>query len=233
MDTSHIGRYGIFFIADWFKKKVTAPYTNEEWVEFLSEPVDNKAVKKLKKILIKGLKPALIKYVDREPGRFVEEVAQEALLKILDSVETYRGIGKFNIWAMKIAVREGLAILRREKWKNTSINDLKNPNSDSDLGEIYSDTFATCDSDSKTAIAPKKILEKVQHVIQNVLTGKELKAINAVMIHGLPLSVVAEQMGTNRENLYKLLYEARKKLSYELEVRGIDPEEVLEEISKN
>ena len=219
----------------WFKKrkksKVATPYSNEDWIELLSEPADNHAVSHLRKILIRGLKPALSKYIDRELDQFVEDVAQDGLVKILDNVHTFRGESKFTTWAMKIAVREGLTVLRRKRWENISINDLNGPNPDSDSGEIFSDIFATDEPGPELTTAQKMVMEKVQKAIDNILTDKQRKVINAVMVHGLPVSVVAEQMGTNRNNLYKLIYDARKKLSNEFEVQGMDPEKMLNEFS--
>lgn len=218
----------------WFKKNKSGknpPYTNEEWVQLLSEPVDERAVQELRKYLIRGLKPALSKYVDRELGQFVEDVAQDALLKILDNVHTFRGESKLTTWAMKIAVREGLTVLRRKRWDNISIEDLKGPNPDKDSGEIFSETFSANNPSPELTTAQKMMVEKVQEIIQNILTDKQRQAITAIMIHDLPITVVAEQMNTNRNNLYKLVHDARKKLKNEFEVQGIDPGEMLNDLS--
>lgn len=218
----------------WFKNKKTdkkAPYTNEEWVELLSEPPNEQAVQELRNYLVRGLKPALSKYVDRELDQFVEDVAQDALLKVLDNIHSFRGESKLTTWAMKIAVREGLTVLRRKRWDNISIEDLKGPNSDDDSGEILSEVFSTGNPTPELTTAQKMMLEKVQHIIKNVLTEKQRKVITAVMIHDLPVTVVAEQMNTNRNNIYKLVYDARKKLKNEFEVQGIDPKEMLNNLS--
>lgn len=218
----------------WFKKnksKKSPPYSNEEWVELLSEPADERAIIELRKYLIRGLKPALSKYIDRELEQFVEDVAQDALLKVLDNIHTFRGDSKLTTWAMKIAVREGLTILRRKRWNNISIEDLKGPNPDKDSGEIFSETFASSSPSPELTTAQKMMVEKVQGIIQNVLTDKQRTAITAIMIHGLPITVVAEQMNTNRNNLYKLVHDARKKLKNEFEIQGIDPEEALNDLS--
>lgn len=221
---------------NWFKKKKKAGksyYSNEEWVESLSGTADNAAVKELRAILVRGLKPALAKYVDRELEQFVEDVAQDALLKILDNVNTFRGESKFVTWAMKIAVREGLTELRRKRWDDISIEDLKSPGGreDEEGGEVFSDTFASDDPSPEYTTSQKMMLEKVQKIIDNILTEKQRKAITALMIHGLSITVVAEQMGTNRNSLYKLVHDARKKIKNEFEVQGLDPEKILNEIS--
>lgn len=221
---------------DWFKrrkKKDKSYYTNEEWVEYLSSPADEQAVQQLRDILVRGLKPALSKYVDRELNQFVEDVAQDALLKILDNVDTFRGESKFVTWAMKIAVREGLTELRKKRWDDISIEDLKGPGGDdgNEQGEIYSELFASEDISPEQAASQKMMIEQVQSIIDNILTERQKKAITAILINGLPITVVAEQMGTNRNNMYKLIHDARKKIKNEFEVHGIDPEQLLNEIS--
>ena len=222
----------------WFKhkkgKKPSPPYTNNEWVELLDRPADERAIKELRAFLIRGLKPALAKYVDRELEQFVEDTAQDALLKILDNIHSFRGESKLTTWAMKIAVREGLTVLRRKKWDNISLDDLRRPYSDSPnaSGEIFSDKFASGDASPEQTTAQKMMVAKVQTIIDTILTERQRKAVTATLIHGLPVTVVAEKMGTNRNNLYKLVHDARKKIKNELEVQGIDPEEMLNELSK-
>jgi len=218
----------------WFKNRNTekkGPYNNEEWKELLSPPPDERALTELRIYLLRGLKPALAKYVDRELDQFVEDVAQDALLKVLDNIDSFRGESKLTTWAMKIAVREGLTVLRRKRWDNISIEDLKGPDSENDSGEILSNLFASDNPTPELTTAQKMMVEKVQDIIQNVLTDKQRKVITALMIHDLPVTIVAEQMNSNRNNIYKLVYDARKKLKNEFEIQGINPEEMLNNLS--
>ena len=123
---------------NWFKRhrREEASYeTNAEWVRALSHPVDEKAVKLLRKKLIRGLKPALYKYVDRELDQFIEDVAQDAMLKILDNIDSFRGESKLTTWAMTIAVREGLTELRLKRYNDISLENLK---PDDDNREVFS-----------------------------------------------------------------------------------------------
>lgn len=213
---------------DWFKRrsKEKAFYdTNEEWVEALSEPVEEAAVDQLRKKLIQGLKPALHKYVDRELDQFVEDVAQDALLKVLDNIDSFRGDSKLLTWAMKIAVREGLTELRRKKYDDSSIEDFKYPD-DEGRNELTSLTFATDLPDPDQATHEQLVLKKVLDIINNELTDKQRYAIKSLMIEGHSVAVVAEQMDTNRNALYKLVHDARLKIKNQLEVEGIDPDEL-------
>ena len=217
---------------DWFKrrqKEEISYETNEDWVKALSQPVDENAVDKLRKKLIRGLKPALHKYVDRELDQFVEDVAQDALLKILDNIDSFRGDSKLITWAMKIAVREGLTELRRKKYDDSSIEDFKYPN-DEGRNELSSLTFAADLPEPDEATHEQLILQKVLKIINEDLTDKQKQAINALMIQGLSVSVVADQMDTNRNALYKLVHDARLKIKNKLEVEGIETDQLFDKM---
>lgn len=215
---------------NWFKRrrKETASYeTNEEWIEALKPPPDEQAVKQLRQQLIRGLKPALHKYVDRELDQFVEDVAQDALLKVLDNIHSFRGESKLTTWAMKIAVREGLTELRLKRYNDISIEDLK-PNDDS--REVFSLTVASGDTSPDRSLHESELVDKVMKIINTELTDKQKQAINALMIQGLPVPVVAKQMDTNRNALYKLVHDARLKIKNKLELEGINPDQMLDNL---
>ena len=215
---------------NWFKRRreEEASYeTNEEWVEALRPPADEHAVKLLRKKLIRGLKPALNKYVDRELDQFVEDVAQDALLKILDNIESFRGESKLITWAMKIAVRKGLTELRLKRYDDISIEDLK---PDDNSREVFSLSVASGDVGPDRSLHESELVAKVMAIINEELTDKQKRAIKALMIEGLPMPVVVKQMDTNRNALYKLVHDARLKIKNRLEVEGIDPDKMLDKL---
>lgn len=215
---------------NWFKrrkKKGTSYRSNEEWIEGLENPPENEAVGELRKILVRGLKPALAKYIDRELEQFVEDIAQDALLKILDNIHTFRGESKFTTWAMKIAVREGLTELRKKRYKDISIEDLKPEDNE---GEVFSLSVAGDETSPDRSAYETQLLDKMKTIINEELTDKQKKAINALMIQGLPITVVADLMDTNRNALYKLVHDARLKIKNRFKVEGIDPEDMLNKL---
>lgn len=215
---------------NWFKRRGKEPrsyQSNTDWITALEPPPEDHALQKLRDILIRGLQPALAKYVDRELEHFVEDVAQDALLKILDKLHTFRGDSKFTTWAMKIAVREGLTELRRKRYEDISLDDLK---SDDDEQEIRSMHVAENEPAPDESAHLNQLMDTMMEMIDQELTDKQKTAIQAIMVHGLPITVVAEQMGTNRNALYKLVHDARVKLKQRFEVEGIDPDTMLEQM---
>lgn len=217
---------------NWFKRRKNQEQsfeTNEEWVRGLSDPVQEEAVAQLRKQLIKGLKPALYKYVDFELDQFVEDVTQDALLKILANIDSFRGESKFITWAMKIAVREGLTELRRKRYEDQSLQDFEGLGGEG-REELRSLTFATDIPGPEQSAHQQMVLSMVMDIINNELTDKQRRVISAVLIEELSPTVVAEKMGTNRNALYKLLYDARLKIKNKLEVEGIDPQTLINEL---
>ena len=215
---------------NWFKrrrKRKKSYETNEDWIEALKPPVDERALEQLRRRLVRGLKPALHKYVDRELDQFVEDVAQDALMKVLNNIDSFRGESKLTTWAMKIAVREGLAELRLKRYNDISIEDLKPRDNDTEVRSLnVADSQPTPDRSAHEA----QLMEKMMNIIEEELTDKQKWAIQAVVINGLPPAIVAEQMGTNWNALYKLVYDARLKIKTRFEVEGINPDEMLNEL---
>jgi RNA polymerase sigma-70 factor (ECF subfamily) len=66
----------------------------------------------------------------------------------------------------------------------------------------------------------------VRRVIDEDLTDKQRQALVA-KIQGMPLEEVARRMGSNRNALYKLLYDARQALRDGLVAEGLTAEEIL------
>jgi len=214
---------------NWFKRrgKSSKSYrTNEEWISAIKPPPEDVAILQLRTFLVKGLKASLYKYVDRDLNDFVEDIAQDSLLKILDKYDTFRGDSKFTTWAMKIAVREGYSELRKKKYEDISL-----------------EQYSSYDPDEKEAVeiehdqaGPDQVthesmmLNKVQTMMDEELTEKQKKVIQLLMIDQIPMTVVSEMMDSNRNAIYKLVHDARMKLKNRLEIEGINPEDIFNQM---
>lgn len=202
-------------------------HTNKDWVEALSGDAEPKALQDLTSFLTGGLVVSLNKYVDRELEQFAKDIAQDSIIKILDKLHTFRGESAFTTWALKIAVREGLSELRRKKWKDISLNDLKY-NSDDDNSEIRSPVFSSGEPLPDQTTHEQMVLAKVMDIIDHQLSEKQKTAIHALLVHGMSSTVVAEKMGLSRNALYKLIFDGRVSIKKKLEESGIDISEILQ-----
>lgn len=72
----------------------------------------------------------------------------------------------------------------------------------------------------RSGVCSKKIVEKD-------LTSRQRFVLIASAFEGMPLDAIAAELGTNRDNVYKILHDARKKLKGCLTKRGLTQKEIL------
>ena len=199
--------------------------TNEEWLTALRDPINDDALNELREYLVYGLRAALANKIDTGLEDITEDFAQDALLKILNNLETFRGESKFTTWAQKIAIHVAFTELRRRRWKDISLQDIV----ETDEGEEWTPPILT-----DPAVSPElkttqhSVLDVVQDLIYEELTERQRTAMLAIIQGGMPIDEVAERMGTNRNALYKLIYDARQRLQQRLEEKaGMTAQEVL------
>jgi len=199
--------------------------TNTEWLEDLRGSNKEEAISDLRKILVRGLSFTLAKRI-RNPDvdRLVEDFVQDALLKILDNLDTFRGESLFTTWAQKITVRVAYTELRRSRWKDIPIEDMM---PEGDYTDYTPAILTDPDPNPERRITQINMADTVQRIIKEELTERQRKAIMAVMIGEVPLEEVARRMDTNRNALYKLIHDARKRLQRRLQAEGLTPEEIL------
>jgi RNA polymerase sigma-70 factor, ECF subfamily len=204
--------------------------TNEQWITELvkdSTPEQTIALDDLRDYLRRGI----FYYLSRERSdlsglavdeisQMAEDFAQDATLRILNNLHTFRGDSRFTTWAMKIGTRTAISELRRARYKDFSLDELT---ADGDL-MVGTDQL---DNNQQHPLSPERFTEQsdvlriISQGLDEALTERQRQAIEAVTLKGIPMDVVAEELETNRNALYKLLHDARKKLRVYLESQGV------------
>jgi RNA polymerase sigma-70 factor, ECF subfamily len=159
-----------------------------------------------------------------ELSQMAEDFAQEATLRVLENRESFRGDSQFTTWATKVAVRVAISELRRARYRDFSLDTLM-----SEGGEMRDMTAVTGSAPDRPEKQTEKgeVMSKINEAFAQVLTPRQRAAMEAVVLEGIPLDVVAEQLGTNRNALYKLIFDARRKLRAHLADEGLSPEYIL------
>jgi len=211
-----------------------AERTNEEWLRDLAEgsPRRSEALEALRARLQHGLfyylsreRSDLAEYPIQEVQQMAEDFAQEALLRILANLDSFRGDSQFTTWATKIAVRLVISELRRMRYRDFSLDSLidGDENRAADASMI-----AATDADSPELSAEKReVWQRIERALDEALTARQRAAFEALILEGVPLDVVAAQLNTNRNALYKLIFDARRKLRQHFEAQGLSPEYIL------
>jgi len=199
--------------------------TNEEWLAALRGQPDPQALEALRAALLRGLGFALRNHLGRVDHPLVEDFVQEALIKILANLDSFRGESRFLTWAQKIAVREAFSAMRRKAWQDVSLEDLT-PNAEENPD--FTPTVLTDPRPSPERQAERQaLLAEVMQIIAEELSARQRQAMLAIVVHGMPIEEVARRMHTNRNALYKLLHDARKRIKQRLLDRGLTPQELL------
>ena len=198
--------------------------TNAEWLADLQGPDSDSAISDLRDTLLRGLRAALSSHIRKDLSFVIEDFVQDALLKILDNLDSFRGESRFTTWAQKIAIHVAYTELRRRRWQDVSLQEMI----ESQDGNDFTPAILTDPGVSpEKKVTQRALLEFVQRMIDEELTERQRQAVKAVMFSGAPIAEVARRMNTNRNALYKLLYDARQRLQRSMLAHGISPQDVL------
>ncbi len=189
------------------------------WVERLSSdnPNRDEAISQLRAILVRGLQKALSsKGMD---NAFVEDITQDALLRILDSLETFEGRSQFTTWAMAIAIRTAISEMRRRHFKDVSLEQIIN-NDDQSFELEDSETVSV-----SSTLDKESLYANLRRLIESDLTEHQQTVIQA-LLGGMPVETIADRLGTNRNAVYKTMHDTRVKLKRAFESLGVSREEI-------
>ena len=199
--------------------------TNEEWMAALSGgPGYESAIADLREIIVRGLRFALYAKIDTDLDAVVEDFAQDALLRILEKLDTFRGESLFTTWANKVAVRVALTELRRLRWRDRSLEALSTAD---DGSEFTPDFLADPAPSPELTTSQQLMVRKVLHLIDEALTDRQRHALVSVVIEGKPIDILADELDSNRNALFKLIHDARVRLKAAMADEGMTPEGIL------
>ena len=197
------------------------PLPAEDWVADLTSdgPAGQAALRHLHGILrrasrhqvwrLRGLLPAA---GARDLEDLAQQSADEALVSVLRRLGSYEGRSRFTTWAYKFAVLQAGVEVRRQAWRHREVP--------------LPETFVVPDrSDSPTELIEASDLARaLEAAIATALTPHQRRVAIALVVEQVPIDVLAERLGTNRNALYKTLHDARSRLRAALVATGhLDP----------
>src|SRR5512135_2229492 len=155
--------------------------TNEQWLSDLGNPgpAREAALADLRAQVLAGLPRALSPFLSPADPRFealAEETAQETLLRVLDRLHTFEGRSQFSTWVYKIALRIALSELRRQKWRDVSLDDLLEEKDDQPA-RTRLETSPTVNPEAAAERAD--VLRRVERIINEELTPRQRTALVA------------------------------------------------------
>lgn len=209
--------------------------TNEEWLRDLQAegPPQAAAVRDLREYLLKAVflyyhrrRSDLSHLARDELAQMAEDAAQDAVLKILDKLDTFRGDSKFTTWAYRVAINQAAGDLRRRRWDNVSLDAMKESAQET-LPPLLATLEDPTAGDPDERVTRNQIWTLISDVIENEFTERQRIVFVSQYFHGVPPGKIAEKLGTNRNNVYKISHDARVKLKDRLLKLGLTEDEIL------
>lgn len=184
---------------------------NQDWVERLGTTGSEQdiALTELRNLLSQRLTRALNSST-RVNEFFIEDIVQGALLKILDTLDQFQGKSKFTTWATTITVRLAMAEMRRIRWKDISLDDIV---------ENQPEKMEFISPSIELDIDKTQLVNAMYKIINEQLTEKQRTALLAEL-QGMPLAEIGRRTGSNRNAIYKITHDARKRLKKGLIAAG-------------
>jgi RNA polymerase sigma-70 factor, ECF subfamily len=148
-------------------------------------------------------------------GPELEDVAQQcaddAVVSVLAKLDDFKGRSRFTTWAYKFAIFEVSTKLARHAWQ-------RHPPSreELELGELP-DTIAPPPG---RHAEQREQLAVLKRAIERDLTERQREVFVAIALNDVPIDVLALELDSNRNAIYKNLFDARRKLRESLAAAG-------------
>jgi RNA polymerase sigma-70 factor (ECF subfamily) len=131
-----------------------------------------------------------------------QQAADDAVVNVLSKLDDFRGLSRFTTWAYKFAMFEVSAKVARHAWRRQS------PAIEELAWDKLVDPLAARPEDR---LEQRSQLEALSAAIGE-LTHRQREVFVSVALNEIPIDVVALELGTNRNAVYKNLFDARRSL---------------------
>ena len=197
---------------------------NRAWVRDLSSGGDRRelASRRLYEFLQRaaraeaGRRAARLRLVGPELDDIAHQAAADALLAICGKVETFRGDCKFTTWAYKFVIFDVAAKVHRHFWQRADV-----AFDDDDWERLPARVGIEPESHAES----RDLMDAVHRAVDEKLTAKQRMVFVAMVLKGMPTDVLADQLGATHNAIYKMMFDARRKLRTALVDAGYLPEQ--------
>ena len=131
------------------------------------------------------------------------QAAADALVAIIAKLGEFRGESRFTTWAYSFVMLEVSDKLGRHFWRGPTAN----------TGEVdwdrLPDRFAL---DPHREAEWRDLVDGLRRGVDECLTERQRRLFVAIVLNAAPLDAMVVELGSNRNAIYKSLYDARRKL---------------------
>jgi RNA polymerase sigma-70 factor (ECF subfamily) len=144
------------------------------------------------------------------------QAAADALVAILGKLGQFRGESRFTTWAYKFVIFEVSAKIGRHFWRHPAV-----PLGAEDW-ERLPDRFGF---DPAREAEWRDLAAAVRRAVDAELTPRQREVFVAIVVNGVPLDALVVSLGSSRNAIYKMMFDARRKLRAALAANGYLPDD--------
>jgi RNA polymerase sigma factor (sigma-70 family) len=142
------------------------------------------------------------------------QAAADAVMAISERLDTFRGEARFTTWATKFVIFNVANKINRHFWRRRELryepDDWPGAALRFDIGP-----------DEEAQV--REFAAAVSTAVHESLSERQRRVFVAIVLNGMPVDVLADELGSTHNALYKVLFDARKKLRSALVAEGYLP----------
>ena len=139
------------------------------------------------------------------------QAAADALVAITGKLGQFRGESRFTTWAYKFVIFEVSAKIGRHFWRHPAVP------FDSEDWDRLPDRFGF---NPAQQVEWRDLLAALHRAVDDKLTARQRAVFVAIVLNNVPLDTLVIELDTNRNAIYKTLFDARRKLRAALAANG-------------
>jgi RNA polymerase sigma-70 factor, ECF subfamily len=190
-----------------------------EWLSSLggTEPERKAAQVKLHGLLLRiargevSRRSGHLRIAGPELDDLAHQAAADAMVAITAKLGQFRGESRFTTWAYKFVMFEVSTKIGRHFWSNPNLS------MDAEDWDRLPDRFGFEPAEESEW---RELVAGLHRAVDEVLTERQRRIFVAIVLNGVPLNALVAELGSNRNAIYKSMFDARRKLRAALVTNG-------------
>jgi RNA polymerase sigma-70 factor (ECF subfamily) len=139
------------------------------------------------------------------------QAAADAMMAITSKLSTFRGESRFTTWAYRFVILEVSAKVGRHFWREHGVF------FDAQDWDRLPDRFGLHPVHEAEG---RDLVAALRAAVENELTERQRRVFVAIVLNDVPLDALVVELDTNRNAIYKMMFDVRRKLRAALVAKG-------------
>jgi RNA polymerase sigma-70 factor, ECF subfamily len=139
------------------------------------------------------------------------QAAADAMMAITSKLSKFRGESRFSTWAYRFVILEVSTKIGRHFWRESGVS------FDEQNWDRLPDRFGLNPAHEAEG---RELVAALRAAVQDELSERQRRVFVALVLNGVSLDALVIEMGTNRNAVYKMMFDARRKLRAALVANG-------------